>query len=84
MFWVSVVALALVVGLGAVIWTTNLLGAFDARKAEVAAVPHEARAALTELHITHPPPPLQKYLGDRPWNVPAILLPKISERPFGG
>jgi hypothetical protein len=63
MIWVPVVVVALVVGLGAVVWTTSLSRAFEARKAEVVAVPRKVQPALTEADIAHLPPPVQRYIA---------------------
>ncbi|MCU0903391.1 MAG: hypothetical protein MUE83_05895 [Tabrizicola sp.] len=63
MVWALVAIGALVAGLAAMIWTTSLPRAFEARKAEAMAVPFEAARPLTEADIAHLPPPVLRYIA---------------------
>lgn len=63
MTWAIAILLLVAVGLGAVIWTTSLPRAFDARRAEAAAVPRAPEQLLTEDAIAHLPPPVRRYLA---------------------
>jgi hypothetical protein len=63
MTWVLGSLGVLIVGLGLVMWITSLSRAFEARKAEVAAVPRAAQAVLTEADIAHLPVPVQRYIA---------------------
>jgi hypothetical protein len=63
MVWALLAIGALIVGLAAVIWTTSLPRAFEARKVEAIAAPREAARPLTEADIAHLPPPVRRYIA---------------------
>jgi len=63
MIWVLSVPLALAIVLGAFIWTSSLTRAFEARRAEVVAVPRDPQQVLTEADIAGLPPPVQRYIA---------------------
>lgn len=62
MFWLPAVLIALAAGLGAFVWATSLARTFDARQAEVTAVPRDPQPVLTEADIAALPPPVQRYI----------------------
>jgi hypothetical protein len=63
MVWVLVAVSVLAIGLGLVIWTTSLPRAYEARKAEAIAAPHDEPRLLTEADIAHLPPPVRRYIA---------------------
>ncbi len=63
MIWTLAVVSVLALGIGLVIWTTSLPRAFEARKAEAMASPHEEARLLTEADIAHLPPPVRRYIA---------------------
>ncbi|WP_136646644.1 DUF6544 family protein [Tabrizicola sp. YIM 78059] len=63
MIWIPVTFLVVAAGLAAYLWTTSLSRKFETRKVEVAAVPREEQAVLTEADIAHLPPPVQRYIA---------------------
>jgi hypothetical protein len=63
MIWVLFVLLFLALGLGAFVWSTSLTRTFEARRAEVAAVPRDLQPVLTEADIAALPPPVQRYIA---------------------
>jgi hypothetical protein len=63
MIWALVAVSVLAIGLGLVIWTTSLPRAYEARKAEAMAAPHEEPRLLTEAEIAHLPPPVRRYVA---------------------
>lgn len=63
MIWTIAAVSALAIGLGLVIWATSLPRAFEARKAEALAAPHDEARVLTVADIAHLPPPVRRYIA---------------------
>jgi hypothetical protein len=63
MTWVFAILVALALGLGAFVWATSLGRAFEARRAEMAAVPREPQPVLTEADLAALPPPVRRYIA---------------------
>lgn len=63
MIWVPAILIVLAIGIGAHVWTSSLSRVFDARRAEVAAVPRAPQPILTDADIAGLPPPVRRYIA---------------------